>query len=100
MSEAQRIECVRAGRATLREMVEGLLDGSATLQDACGKSLKQIDVGPLNCGTNGDKAGGDKPKIHANESSTETQSASLDHRKRRHGLPQGYSPRLNRHESI
>ena len=94
MSEAQRIECVRSGRATLRELVAGLLDGSANLQDACGKSLKQIDVGLLNSGIES------KPNIHADESSSDNQSANLDNRKRRHGLPQGYSPRLNRHESI
>jgi len=34
MSEAQRIETVREGRATLREMVEGLLDGPDQLREA------------------------------------------------------------------
>src|SRR5467141_3809063 len=44
MSEAQRIETVREGRATLREMVEGLLDGPDQLREACRKFLFHTDV--------------------------------------------------------
>jgi hypothetical protein len=44
MSEAQRIESVREGRATLKEMVEGLLDDPDKLREVCRKLLVRTDV--------------------------------------------------------
>lgn len=96
LSEAQKIESVRTGRVTLRELVEGLLDGSAQLQKACTQFLKNCDVwllaAPLPAKEHASPAGG---------ITDESQAISLENsRKRRQGLPQGYVPRVHRHESI
>jgi hypothetical protein len=92
MSEAQRIEYVRDGQATLREMVAGLLDGPENLREACRVFLTQSDVClrrgvPQPCETI-EQA----PIVH------EQTATLLDGaRKRRQGLPQGYVPRPHRH---
>src|SRR5947209_10030208 len=44
MSEGQKIEAVREGRATLKEMVEGLLDGPEKLRKTCREFLAHTDV--------------------------------------------------------
>jgi hypothetical protein len=93
MSEAQRIERVRDGQATLKELVEGLLDGPKNLRDACRVFLMQSDVclrrpSPQPC----------EPIEQPPQINHEQAAALLDGaRKRRQGLPQGYVPRLHRH---
>src|SRR5262245_44293567 len=51
MTPAQRSEAVRSGYATLRQMVEGLLDGSDELQLVCREFLARTDasLNELNC---------------------------------------------------
>jgi hypothetical protein len=96
MSEAQRIEFVRAGEATLKEMVAGLLDGSEELRAVCSKFLMKSDVclqqptEPL-----------DQEGNAAQESSCDEAANGIEgSRKRKQGLPEGYAPRVQRHESI
>lgn len=43
MTEAQKAEAVRSGRATLKQMTEGLLDGSDDLRNACRDFLAHTD---------------------------------------------------------
>ena len=96
MSEAQRIEFVRAGEATLKEMVAGLLDGSEELRDACTKFLMRSDVCLRQPAENPDQESN-----AVQESSTDEPINGLEGaRKRKQGLPEGYSPRVQRHESI
>ncbi len=44
MSGAQQIEAVSSGRATLKQMVEGFLDGPSKLREACRSSLANSDI--------------------------------------------------------
>ncbi|HXD30820.1 MAG TPA: hypothetical protein VN643_06880 [Pyrinomonadaceae bacterium] len=97
MSEAQRIECVRVGEATLKEMVAGLLDGSEELRDVCSKFLIKSDV----CLRQPPTISHDDKESDAGTTSDEQTNSTLEvARKRRLGLPEGYAPRVNRHESI
>jgi len=97
MSEAQRIECVRAGEATLKEMVAGLLDGSAELRDVCSKFLMKSDV----CLRQPPAVPHHDKESDAGTTADEQTNGTLEvARKRRLGLPEGYAPRVNRHESI
>jgi hypothetical protein len=97
-SEAQRIECVRAGEATLKEMVAGLLDGSEQLRLECSKFLMRSDVCLRQPSESAPQQGGSVP---VQETSAEEPLNGLEGvRKRRQGLPQGYAARVHRHESI
>lgn len=107
MSEAQKIEAVTTGRATLKEMVEGLLDGPSPLREACRSFLANSDVcleriqqpekdslehsEPTELLTELDDERSEE------ELATAVHSAAIDARKRRQGLPEGYVPRLHKH---
>ena len=109
MSEAQRIESVRDRRATLKEMVEGLLDGPDKLRKACREFLAHTDVclEEIQFETETDprqpEQPGRNPKEEAGRSKEESisdrpQGVLMDGaRKRRMGLPEGYVPRPHRH---
>lgn len=45
MTEVQKAEAVRSGRATLKQLTEGLLDGSDELRHACREYLAHTDAG-------------------------------------------------------
>jgi len=108
MSEAQKIETVSAGRATLKEMVAGLLDGSDKLRAACRGFLANSDVcleqiriedasEPEATTATGpsleQESGGSEESLPA-----ETNGALMEGaRKRRQGLPEGYVPRHHKH---
>jgi hypothetical protein len=108
MSEAQKIEAVSTGHATLKEMVEGLLDGSSELRAVCRKVLANSDVCLEQQIQNADetRCAHSEPSelaIHNDEEGSEeevaaaTQSAAIESaRKRRQGLPVGYVPRLHK----
>jgi hypothetical protein len=103
MTEGQKVEAVFAGHATLNQMSEGLLDGSAQLRNACREylaetspSLENLPVDP------------DEPH-HADEQTNNLRipelqlpgitrtRASHDVIKQRFGLPEGFVPRLQRY---
>jgi len=108
MSEAQKIEAVSTGRATLKEMVEGLLDGQFQLREACRNFLAKSD-GCLEQIQRADKhnlAQSQPSELHSDhdderseeEGATAAHSAAIESaRKRRQGLPEGYVPRLHKH---
>jgi len=108
MSEAQKIEFVSAGLATLKEMVEGLLDGSEKLRAACRDFLVNSNVCLEQIRIDDARESRRPPPSERNSAqqsgtseespSGETQGALLDGaRKRRQGLPEGYVPRLHKH---
>lgn len=108
MSEAQKIESVTTGRATLKQMVEGLLDGSAKLGEACRVSLANSDVclKPTQLVDTIDSEQHESSERNPNQEgeTSEESMAVAAHgmvmdgaRKRRQGLPEGYVPRLYKH---
>lgn len=109
MSEAQRIESVREGRATLKEMVEGLLDGPDKLREACRQFLIRTDVclRELQVESGTDHGQPEQPGRNPEEEAGQSKEESIPDdthgvlvdgaRKRRLGLPEGYVPRPHRH---
>jgi len=94
MSEAQRIDFVRAGRASLKEMVEGLLDGPDGLREACRKFLMRSDVCLQQPAPEPDPQTEEPAEATIDESTAALLEGA---RKRRPGLPEGYVPRPYRH---
>lgn len=108
MSEAQKIESVFTGRATLKQMVEGLLDGSDKLREACRISLSHSDVclkpGRLVDTIDSEQHELSEPNPNQEGETSEESMTVAAHgmvmegaRKRRQGLPEGYVPRLYKH---
>lgn len=102
MTDGQKIEAVLTGHATLKQMSEGLLDGSEQLRLACREFL--ADTGPSFENLPLD------PGHHKNtEESTSTwldagrpkrikrTRVSVQTAKQRFGLPEGFVPRLQRY---
>jgi hypothetical protein len=104
MTEGQKVDAVFRGHATLKQMSEGLLDGSDQLRNACREFL--ADTGPAfeNLPVN--------PEQHSSpEITSATQNSELQQRritktrthppaptlKPRFGLPEGFVPRLQRY---
>ena len=125
MTAAQKSEAVRVGSATLRQMVEGLLDGPDELGRACTEvltrtdaSLKELTDPQLPCHGCGEKDRADGSldyQLEQRDLKTMTESESIHERvhadashergitaanRRRLGLPRGYLPRLRRHERL
>ncbi len=104
MTEGQKIEAVLTGHATLKQMSEGLLDGSDQLRNACrefladtGPSFENLPVDPeqhinpdeLNSALlNTSLTQGRTTKVRSR--------ASAQAIKQRFGLPEGFVPRLQR----
>ena len=105
MTEGQKIEAVFTGHATLKQMSEGLLDGSEQLRNACreflantGPSFENLPVDP-------------EQHSSTNESSSAALNTGFTQRritkvrgrapsqifKQRFGLPEGFVPRLQRY---
>jgi hypothetical protein len=113
MTAAHRCEAVRAGRATLRQTVEGLLDGPDELVRACTEVLTRTELKDLTDTqlTNGDPADGSPSyQLEHEDLTTIKESEPIQERviegasqergiiatkRRRLGLPQGYLPRLH-----
>ncbi|HKE60094.1 MAG TPA: hypothetical protein VKB46_25455 [Pyrinomonadaceae bacterium] len=106
MTEAEKTEVVRGGRATLRQLTQGLLDGPEQLRDACrnylihtGTSLAELPLDGLPI----DQRRGDvlaEQSVRASLTSLVPSSRGrLSYRKarRRFALPEGFSPKLQRH---
>jgi hypothetical protein len=109
MSEAQKIEAVREGRATLKEAVEGLLDGPDKLRKACAEFLARTDACfkelPDEIETDHTRSAAQSrdPEEETGQMAEETNSNLTQDelmngaRKRRLGLPKGYVPPAYRH---
>jgi hypothetical protein len=107
MTEAQKSDTVGAGRATLRQMVAGLLDGSAEVGRSCREFLTRLDVSlkELAFSEQPEQQDSTPPKesepIKRQSTSDQSQHAVVaPTKRRRHGLPRGYSPRMHRRKRL
>jgi len=105
MTEGQKVEAVFAGHATLKQMSEGLLDGSEKLRNACrefladtGPSFENLPVNPEQQSnpdettTASQTAGFHGPRLTKPRARHPAQTF-----KQRFGLPEGFVPRLQRY---
>jgi hypothetical protein len=105
MTEVQKVEAVFAGHATLKQMSEGLLDGSEKLRNACrefltetGPSFENLAVDPEQSGNTQEPVGGSPPAVLANRRGAKAKARqAAQNFKQRFGLPQGFVPRLQRY---
>ncbi len=104
LTEAQKVEAVLTGHATLKQMSEGLLNGSEKLRKACreflaetGPSFENLPVDPEQSGpheTTGLALNSAFPKRQITKAKSRTQTPLS---KQRFGLPEGFVPRLQRY---
>ena len=109
MTAAQKCEAVRAGRATLRQMVAGVLDGPDELGRACREVLTRTDASlkELSDDSNSINYQPEREDLMMNREAApipDQPAADANHaagiagpRRRRLGLPRGYLPRLHKH---
>ena len=108
MTTAQQVETVRAGRATLRQVVAGLLDGADQLREACREFLAHTDASLTEIRIEDDPNGANVAEelLHITSEAPEPNELIEDNlqdafngvpKKRRPGLPPGYTPRLPPH---
>ena len=101
MTEGQKVAAVLAGHATLKQLSEGLLDGSDQLRNACREFLAETDPSfedlPLNPGQS------DKLPSSSGNHFPQSATTRIRHRKpalpgkHRFGLPDDFVPRLHRY---
>jgi len=104
MTEGQKVEAVFAGHATLKQMSEGLLDGSDQLRKACGEYLTETSASFENLPTDHnpneplqtEPASNLTPGESLPRSTTKTR-VPHETLKQRFGLPEGFVPRLQRY---
>jgi hypothetical protein len=105
LTDRQKIDAVVTGRATMKQMSEGLLDGSEQLRNACREFL--ADTGPSfeNFPIDPDEAGSQEEPTN-NSSHLELLPRQINKTrsqlppqtlKQRFGLPAGFVPRLQRY---
>ena len=98
MTTAQQTEAVLANRATLRQIVAGLLDGSDQLREACRQFLLHTDASLRDINVESEanaeaaSTASDQARHERNELNLPDSLTSAP-RKRRQGLPPGYTPR-------
>jgi hypothetical protein len=104
MTEGQKIDAVVRGRATLKQMSEGLLDGSDQLRHACQQCLADTNLSFENLPLNPDHStNAEEPTTNSAHTSSAPQRITrtrihTSHQagKQRFGLPEGFVPRLQR----
>ena len=103
MTAAQKSEAVGAGRATLRQMVAGLLDGPDEVGRSCTEFLTHMDASLKELAASDHLQRHDSTRTNESETvkrpiiSDQSQNAAMTATKRRRlGLPRGYLPRLHR----
>jgi hypothetical protein len=104
MTEGQKIEAVLTGHATLKQMSEGLLDGSEQLRNACreflaetGPSFENLPMDPEQDLIT-DELPGDLSTYSFPPPPVRTRTrSSTAIVKQRFGLPEGFVPRLQRY---
>ena len=108
MTDGQKIEAVLNRRATLKQISEGLLDGSEALRIACQNVLAQtsaalenlqpeIEAEELNELATELTEVARKQKEHAHAETSSAKRAAHHVAKQRFGLPEGFVPRLQRY---
>lgn len=107
MTEVQKAEAVRNGRATLKQLTGGLLDGSEELRNVCREYLAHIDASldDISVGTVGGQNSSDETvprldRVLRKRSSLKRRKKVLATKKpkSRFGLPEGFSPRLQHYK--
>jgi hypothetical protein len=102
MTENQKIDAVITGHATLKQMSQGLLDGSERLRRACHNSLAHLAPSFENLAieTESDVESGSSIIVHTpSQPSPRIRKKNLKKpaaRKQRFGLPENFVPRLQR----
>jgi hypothetical protein len=99
MTDEQKIDAVVTGRATLKQMSQGLLDGSERLRRACQDSLVHVPPSLENLAVESppeNKPDVDPVKFSLPSPARQRQSKKLNTRKPRFGLPENFVPRLQR----
>jgi len=108
MTEDRKVEAVRSGRATLKQITEGLLDGSDALRQACRDVLSHADssLGEISVETGVDDAAApatvpielQKERSEGERRSEIAQENPVSGKaKPRFGLPEGFTPRMQRY---
>src|SRR6185436_16472045 len=103
MTEGRKIEAVVKGHATLKQMSEGLLDGSDQLRHACleylgdaGLSFENLPLDPNDTNRATTSAYQTAPaELLPNQTHKATAEAEHHGSKQRFALPEGFLPRLN-----
>lgn len=103
MTEGQKIEAVLTGHATLKQISEGLLDGSDQLRHTCrkfladtGSSFENLPLEEQPSST--DESNGASLIISFPQRRIKARApASTQILKQRFGLPEGFAPRLQRY---
>ena len=99
MTEAQKVHAVLKGHATLKQMSEGLLDGSEELRRACQTSLAHTGPSFENLPVEADEVvHKSSPTVKARpRTHKKKQQKTSSHIKQRFGLPDGFVPRFQRY---
>lgn len=106
MAEGQKVDAVYQGQATLKQMSEGLLDGSADLRNACREVLAQTDQSFENLVVEDNQLSSLADALTLAAENRGPGTLRLSKRssriakatpKQRFGLPQGFVPRLQRY---
>lgn len=100
LTEVQKTGAVRTGRATLKQLTEGLLDGSDELRNACREYLAHTDASREVTSLDNDGRGPRfEDKVLKKRRSSKRKKKVLNaHRlKPRFGLPEGFTPRLQQY---
>jgi hypothetical protein len=100
MTDEQRIDAVVTGRATLKQMSHGLLDGSEKLRRACQDSLAHLPPSLENLAVESSQemktAVAHRERLPLSLPPSQKRSKKLAVRKARFGLPENFVPRLQR----
>ncbi len=101
MTDAQKLETVRHGEATLKQLAAGLLDGSEDLRVACRQCLAHTDDSLAGLYVPAESPADDKPTSDScahspAPPSRASRTARESKSRRKFGLPAGFVPRLQR----
>jgi len=106
MTDGQKVYAVYKGQATLKQMSEGLLDGSAELRSACREVLAHtdpsfetlaVDDGHLDSLADALALAAQKLGSKTRPTTKRNSRSAKSTSRHRFGLPQGFVPRLQRY---
>lgn len=108
MTDGQKLDAVVKGRASLKQISAGLLDGSEDLRNACGHFLAHAGTSFENFSGAPEAEGlnelaealteaARKQKAHGANETKPSKRANAHVAKQRFGLPEGFVPRLQRY---
>jgi len=106
LTDGQKVDAVYKGQATLKQMSEGLLDGSDELRNACREILAHtdpsfenlvVDDGHLESLADALALAAQKLGSKIRPTTKQVSQTTIVPSKQRFGLPQGFVPRLQRY---